>query len=57
MADVDYHISNCFLTFHLGHRVNLIKGILLQDYEVDQFGFPEDYVVFLAAGTPSSPEC
>lgn len=46
MADVDYHIQNSFLTFHRSHRVNLIKGILLQDYEVDQFGFPEDYVVF-----------
>ena len=28
MADVDYHIQNCFLTFHRSHRVNLIKGIL-----------------------------
>ena len=46
MADVDYHIQNSFLTFHRSHRVNLIKGILLQDYEVDQFGFPENHVVF-----------
>ena len=46
MTDIYDHIQNSFLTFHRSYRVHLIKGILLQDYEVDQFRFPEDNMVF-----------
>ena len=37
MANVDYHIHDFFLTFHRGHRIHFIKGILLQNDKVNQF--------------------
>ena len=46
MTDVDYHIQNVFLTFHRSYRINLVESILLQDYKVNQFRFPEDHVIF-----------
>ena len=46
MADVDNHVQDFFLTFHGSYGVNLVESILLQDNEVNQFRFPEGYVIF-----------
>ena len=45
MTDVDYHIQDLLLTFHRSHGINFVKGILLQNNEVNQFRFPENDVV------------
>ena len=46
MTDFYYHIQNLLLTLHRGHGINFIKGILLQNNEVNQFRFPESHVIF-----------
>ena len=39
MTDFYYHIQNLLLTLHRSHGINFVKGILLQDNEVNQFRF------------------
>ena len=35
MANFYHYIQNFFLTLHRSHGINLVKGILLQDNEVN----------------------
>ena len=45
VADVDDHVEDVLLAFHGRHGIHLIEGVLLEDDEVYQLGFPEDDMV------------
>ena len=45
LADVEYHLVHKLLTHHRTVCIDVVKCILLQNYEVDKLALPETLVV------------